>query len=186
MTKDITLFSNGLVKSTFDSSQPELATEFETKIQEGWNKEEICSRTQKAIKHASKFIPTFSSAIASGPPLFGAQQIPGKNPSLRAANVSFPSLRYARVEIVKGSSALSASDAILQRISDEKLLNMNSNMLNLSREESFDTLLGIKLEEVVQKAENIARNRNWPLGLARVVGKRSNFTNRPINCEKRN
>merc|ERR1711872_823399 len=164
MTKDITLFSDGLAKSSINNSQPELGEKFETKIHQGWNEEETCSRTKKAINHAAKFIPTFSTAYVSGPPLFGAQQIPGKDPSLRAASVSFPAERYARVEIVKGSSALAASDGILQNLNDSSLLDLGSKMLNSPREESFRTLLSIDLEEVVERAEDFARHRNWPVG----------------------
>merc|ERR1712212_1076911 len=148
------------------------------KIHQGWNKEETCLRTKRAIDHAAKFIPTFSTAYVSGPPLFGAQQIPGKDPSLRAASVKFPSERYARVEIVKGSSALSASDGILQNLKDSRLLDLGSKMLNVPREESFRTLLSIELEEVVERAEDFARHRNWPLGLARPVGNMSDISRR--------
>jgi len=176
MTKDITLFSDGLAKSSINNSQPELGEKFETKIHQGWNEEETCSRTKKAINHAAKFIPTFSTAYVSGPPLFGAQQIPGKDPSLRAASVSFPAERYARVEIVKGSSALAASDGILQNLNDTRLLDLGSKMLNSPREESFRTLLSIDLEEVVERAEDFARHRNWPLGLARPVGNISDIS----------
>merc|ERR1719166_372566 len=170
MTEDITLFSGGLAKTSAESSQPELGEKFETKLEHGWSQVETCSRTKRAIEHAAKFFPTFSSASVAGPPLFGAQQIPGKDPSLRAASVSFPAERYARVEIVKGSSALAASDGILQNLKDSRLLDLGSKMLNSPREESFRTLLSIELEEVVERAEDFARHRNWPLGLARPVG----------------
>ena len=65
--------------------------------------------TGKAIKHVSKYLSTFLTSTPSGPSLSGAQQIPGKDPSLRAATISFPSNRYARAEIVKVSSALAKS-----------------------------------------------------------------------------
>ena len=175
MTKDITLFPDGLAKSSFNCPQPKLCRTFEMKLECGWDYDETCLRTEKAIKHATKFIPSFSTAAVSGPPLFGAQQIPGTDPSLRAASVSFPTECYARVEIVKGSSALAAADAILLKLVDANFLNIGADILCLSREETFSTVLGLKINDVVEKAENIAICRNWPLGLARHVGKRNSM-----------
>jgi len=181
MTKDITLFPDGLAKSSFDSSQPTLSEKFNIKLESGWDPVETCSRTKKAIEHATKFIPAFSTASVSGPPLFGAQQIPGKDPSLRAASVSFPTERYARVEIVKGSSTLGAADTILQKLVEAKILNLGPDKLNLSREKAFSTVLGLKMKDVVEKAENIAICRKWPLGLARLVGNPNSMSKGKVN-----
>ena len=119
----------------------------------------------------------------AGPPLFGAQQIPGKDPSLRAASVGFPTERYARVEIVKGSSALGAADAIVHKMVDTGFLDIGRETLSVPREESFRTILSIELDEVVKKAEEIAQNRNWPLGLARPVGDISSTSRECLDLE---
>ena len=60
----------------------------------------------------AQFIPSFASATIGGKPLFGAQQVPGTDITLRAASVSFAGDNYARMEIVKASSALEAARQI--------------------------------------------------------------------------
>jgi len=42
------------------------------------------NRTKNAINNVSQFIPSFNSAHITKKPLYGAQQIPGINPDLRA------------------------------------------------------------------------------------------------------
>ena len=59
-------------------------------------------RTYNAIKHVEQFIPTFTQATVGSKPLFGAQQIPGYDPTLRVAEVSFPLPEYA----LRGVSAV--------------------------------------------------------------------------------
>ncbi len=51
-------------------------------------------------------------------PLYGAQQIPGRDDTLRAADFSVEGRRYARCEIVKASSVLSMADAITKQLED--------------------------------------------------------------------
>jgi len=171
MTKDITLFSYGLVRSTNECSQPQLSIDLRTKLEKGWDNNEVQLRTSRAINHVAQFIPSFATACVSGPPLFGAQQIPGDDPVLRTASVSFPAPRYARVEIIKGSSAPSASDAILRRCVAHNLLHFDSNVLELAPEKAFSRVASLTLQDVVKKAEEIAQDRNLPLGLARPVDK---------------
>ncbi|MBD1388315.1 FAD-dependent oxidoreductase [Neiella sp. HB171785] len=113
MTKSITLFEDGLVAACAESAQPKLAQPFLHKIEKHWPAQEVQSRTQAAIAHVAQYIPPFANAKVGTKPLFGAQQIPGSDPGLRAADVSFCCDGYARAEIVKASSALAASDAIL-------------------------------------------------------------------------
>jgi len=97
MTQDITLFKDGLVSSEEGSSQPRLPLPYVKKIQQGWKKEILISRTQGAIEHMSQFVPAFSDAQAAG------------KASLRAADVSFSANNYACIEIVKASSTLQAA-----------------------------------------------------------------------------
>ena len=113
MTQDITLFEQGLVSSSANSAQPQLPAKFIEKIDKQWPAQLVNHRTLGSIGHIAQYIPSFSSATVAAKPLFGAQQIPGQDPDLRAADVSFDSKHYARAEIVKASSALEAADAIL-------------------------------------------------------------------------
>ncbi|MEE8589677.1 MAG: FAD-dependent oxidoreductase, partial [Sulfurimonadaceae bacterium] len=89
MTKDITLFEEGLVKSSQHSAQPQLKTKFLDKIEKEWNPKDVKTRSQLAIKHLAHYIPSFDSAKVVSKPLYGAQQIPGLDADLRAADVSF-------------------------------------------------------------------------------------------------
>ncbi|QFI38972.1 FAD-dependent oxidoreductase [Moritella marina ATCC 15381] len=160
MTEEITLFKNGLAKTTADSAQPKLDKSFINKLVEGWDQQESDSRTQKAITHISHFIPSFNDAIIAGRPLFGAQQIPGKDVSLRAYDVSFEGQQYARAEIVKASSALTVADQIIHKLFDysyDQLSDMSKpNFVDLA-ENDINTL-----------ACNIAKDRDYPTSLAKI------------------
>jgi hypothetical protein len=112
MTKKATLYEDGLVKG----ENPILNKHFLDKIFKGWEIEEVKQRTKEAIKHISEFIPSFKNAKILPTPLFGAQQIPGENPELRAAEVSFEGDRYARCEIVKASSVISMAREIAKKL----------------------------------------------------------------------
>ncbi|MCG6451140.1 FAD-dependent oxidoreductase, partial [Vibrio parahaemolyticus] len=113
MTQGITLFDDGLVASNGMSSQPELPEYLTHKITQGWQADATRERTQRAIEHMSQFVPAFARAEVGGKPLFGAQQIPGDDATLRAADVTFEAHHYARIEVVKGSSALEAARKIV-------------------------------------------------------------------------
>lgn len=160
MTEDITLFKDGLARSDKGKAQPKLPEYLIAKIQHGWNQEQIKLRTELAIKHMSRFIPTFKSAEIAGLPLFGAQQIPGSEVSLRAADVSFYGNNYARMEIVKGSSAIEAANKIVHVLGGiysgaTKELQPNAKLSG---------------ETVEQKAILLAKERGYPAGLAKVTG----------------
>ena len=160
MTEEITLFKNGLAKTTDDSAQPKLDKSFINKLVQGWDEQEADNRTQKAIDHIAHFIPSFNNAAIAGRPLFGAQQIPGKDVSLRAYDVSFEGQQYARAEIVKASSALTVADQIIHKLFDysyEQLSDVsNPSNITLS-EDDIDTL-----------ACKIAQDRNYPTSLAKI------------------
>lgn len=116
MTNDITLFDEGLVGSTPQSAQPQLSPRFLEMIDRQWEWSCVEKRSRRAIEHMARYIPAFKSAEVASKPLFGAQQIPGEDPTLRAADVSFVGDRYARCEVVKASSVLSMTDAIVARL----------------------------------------------------------------------
>ncbi|WP_341662676.1 FAD-dependent oxidoreductase [Vibrio sp.] len=163
MTKDITLFNDGLVSSDSMSSHPRLPQRLTRKIQLGWDKSVASERTYRAIEHMAKFIPSYKTAHECSAPLFGAQQIPGTDQTLRAADVSFEGQNYARVEVVKGSSALEAA----MRIAD----NWNLfDYADMSIESLHPVSMSLTASEVELKAEELAKLRNYPVELALVYG----------------
>lgn len=165
MTKDITLFEDGLVNNNTESAQPNLPKELSDKIINQWPEEIAIHRTQRSIDFMTNFIPSFDDALVGGKPLFGAQQIPGKDPDLRATDVDFPVKNYARSEIVKASSAIDAAALIYQNICaafelETKVTNASTNiMLTLSE------------HDIASTAQKLAIERDYPVSLAdRVIG----------------
>lgn len=117
MSKFITLFKDGLVASTTDSAQPELPKRYMHYIDKGWDKAPLQARSQQSIEYVAEFVPTFHSARTVGNALYGGQQIPGKDDTLRVADVSlYANLHYARAENVKASSTLLAADEIVNQL----------------------------------------------------------------------
>lgn len=160
MTEDITLFEDGLAKSRKESAQPALHQSFINKIEKGWSEEESHQRTSLAIKHLSKFVPAFENAKIASQPLFGAQQIPGSDASLRAAEVSFDGEHYARCEIVKASSILDMADAITQKLIG---LAYIESAAYKSRKFSSNNFTHA---EITKYAQKICVERNYPISLA--------------------
>ncbi len=161
MTEDITLFKDGLVKSELLSAQPKLDEKYVNKIYKGWSKSEVAKRSSLAIKHLSQFIPSFKDATVTSKPLFGAQQIPGKDASLRAADVSFEGDRYARCEIVKASSVLGMADAIT-----EKLIGLGFVDSALYGSRGFDNIKNFTEENITKLAQDLCIQRDYPKSLA--------------------
>ncbi|MCW8329976.1 NAD(P)-binding protein [Photobacterium sp. SDRW27] len=169
MTEDITLFRKGLVSSSAQSAQPQLGSQFIRKLKEGWQNSDIETRTDRAIQHMAQFIPAYRSATVGGKPLFGAQQIPGDDPSLRAADISFAGSRYARTEIVKASSALSAANRLVQQFKNEGLLAGFDDDLAMALEQRFPVTSGLNQKDVITEAEKLASERSYPPALAQLV-----------------
>jgi len=161
MTEDITLFKDGLVKSQNSSAQPRLNEKYVNKIYKGWSRADIDKRSSLAIEHLSQYIPSFQNATIASKPLFGAQQIPGKDASLRAANVSFEDERYARCEIVKASSVLSMADAIT-----EKLVGLGIVDASLYGSRNFYDVKSFTEENITAFAKTLCFNRDYPKSLA--------------------
>jgi len=157
MTNEITLYKDGLVASTALSCQPQLKPNFIEKIEKSWRKEEVEQRTKSAIQHLSKFIPSFSQARVGSKPLFGAQQIPGDDPSLRVAEVSFPTEKYARCEIVKVSSVIDMIDSIVGELIKLGYVDKRCN---------FEPMIDEKEADITKVAELICREREYPEMLA--------------------
>lgn len=160
MTEGITLFKEGLVSSCARSSQPALSADFESKLTEGWRRAEADRRTGNAIRHIARLVPAFASATVGGAPMCGAQQIPGQDPSLRVADVSFEGDRYARTEIVKWSSCLTVAEKIYNRL--PLVDGAGAYCYKYSK-----VIEGISETTVLAAAEQIALERGYPLSLAR-------------------
>ena len=161
MTEDITLFKDGLVKSEHLSAQPKLDEKYVNKIYKGWNKSDIDKRSSLAIEHLAQFIPSFKDATIASKPLFGAQQIPGEDASLRAADVSFEGDRYARCEIVKASSVLGMADAIT-----EKLIGLGFVDSSLYGSRGFTNIKNFREENITDLAQDLCLQRDYPKSLA--------------------
>ena len=161
MTKDITLYEDGLVANTALSCQPQLGQNFIEKIEKSWTKEETAQRTNSAIKHLSQFIPAFSNASVGSKPLFGAQQIPGDDPTLRVAEVSFPAQRYARCEIVKVSSVMDMIDAIIKEFI--QLTYLDSSVQGKRAAKYLKSLTEANISDY---AQTLCKERDYPLCLA--------------------
>ena len=158
MTQDITLFKQGLVTSNSNSAQPILPKKYLNKISQQWPKEIIEQRTERSITFMAQFIPAFNEATLGGDPLFGAQQIPGLDPTLRAADVSFGKNNYARCEIVKASSALCAASLIIEKLNQLHLFSPPAAMLS--------PLRALNEHQVTTLAEQLAQERGYPITLA--------------------
>ncbi|MFQ3313870.1 MAG: hypothetical protein ACI8SC_003091 [Colwellia sp.] len=166
MTQDITLFEQGLVASSLHSAQPQLASRFIEKIDKQWPEQLVNNRTLGSIEHIAQFIPAFTQAEVAAKPLFGAQQIPGEDADLRAADVSFHGRHYARAEIVKGSSALAAADAILANLVDCGLI-AETELGEYLTQHYFPVSQQCSESEVTERAIVLAKQRDYPIALAK-------------------
>ena len=159
MTSDITLFKDGLVEAAENEAQPHFTAEFDERLKRNWNTPEVTERSAAAIAHAARLVPEFSQAQPIGKALWGAQQIPGHEASLRAADVSFNGKRYARMEIVKASSAYAASQKIAQHCIDQGWLNPVELPLDQITHQAT-------ADKVLLHAQQIAKQRGYPADIA--------------------
>ncbi len=167
MTPEITLFKNGLIPTSKHSSQPELGDTFISKLDNRWEAEEISDRTQKSIQHIAQYIPDFITAELGGIPLFGAQQIPGEDPELRTANVTFSIPNYACCEIVKASSTLTAANAILEKLIEEK------HIKNTDYPKKHNPITqSIREINIHTTAETLCTQRNYPIAMASRINQK--------------
>lgn len=163
MTKDITLFENGLIPSKENNTQPTFTETINQKLNRGWEKEEVKSRTENAIEFVSNFVPSFKTATIGGPPLYGAQQIPGNDPDLRVGEVSFPTTFYARSEIIKASSALVVANQIIDNIQE-------TGTIPQAQKKPKNLLLDkISKHQIDELAATLATQRGYPKALSRLV-----------------
>ena len=117
----------------------------------------------------ANFIPKFKDGKITSKPLYGAQQIPGNDSSLRASDVSFVGDKYARCEIVKASSVLSMADDILNQL--RRFGYIENDVKSIREFKSMDCL---REHEVGIYAESLCQKRGYPISLAHRNTKESN------------
>ena len=169
MSKFITLFDDGLVASTKDSSQPKLPAQYVHYIEDGWDKAPLQARSQQSIDYVAEFVPTFNSARTVGNALYGGQQIPGEDDTLRVADVSlYPNLHYARAENVKASSTLIAADEIVEQLIELDLLesDLPANQQRYAHEWQY--LEHNDSSTIDSAARILAEERGFPAQMANV------------------
>lgn len=169
MSKFITLFDDGLVASSKNSAQPTLPEKYVHYIEDGWDKAPLQARSQQSIEYVAEFVPTFNSARTVGNALYGGQQIPGEDDTLRVADVSlYPNIRYARAENVKASSTLIAADQIVGQLIELGLLDsdMPANRSRYAHEWAY--LVHNDSATVDAVARALAEERGFPTRMADV------------------
>ncbi len=163
MTQDITLCGECLAKSDSVSSYPKLSSELIKRVEFGWQSDAYKVRTKRAINYLAQFFPEFAKAKVGGKPLYGVQQIPGSDPSLRVAEVAFPAKNYARCEIVKVSSVVDMVKAIVENMQESGLLEFKS-------EDHFEiqALKALPKDTLAQRAALIAKRLGYPQEMSKV------------------
>ena len=169
MSKAITLFDDGLVASTKESAQPTLPLQYVHYIEDGWEKAPLQARSQQSIEYVAEFIPTFTSARTVGNALYGGQQIPGKDDTLRVADVSlYGHLHYARAENVKASSTLLAADEIVNQLVNIGILADNLRADKDRYTHDWAYLVHNDSVTIHELAQELAQQRGFPLAMAGV------------------
>ena len=169
MSKFITLFEDGLVASSADSAQPMLPSQYLHYIKDGWDSAPLQSRSQQAIEYVGEFVPTFNSARTVGNALYGAQQIPGEDDTLRVADVClYTDKHYARAENVKASSTLLAADEIVGELQGLGLLanDVPANQDRYAHE--WEYLVHTDEGIIDAVAHTLACERGFPTAMAKV------------------
>ena len=92
------------------------------------------------------------------------QQIPGDDLNLRVGDVSFPYRSYARSEIVKASSALTAANQIILKIQEEEIIP--STLIKSNRNSFLDS---ISKNEIDKLASELAFQRGYPEAMAQLL-----------------
>ncbi len=168
MSKFITLFNDGLVASSEDSAQPPLPKKYVDYIDKGWDKSALQSRAQQAIEYVAEFVPTFNSARTTQNALFGAQQIPGVDDTLRVADVNlYPNLHYARAENVKASSTLIAADEIVGQLTALNMVD-ETPYQHCRQQHEWQYLAYFDGSHIDAVARDLAIDRGFPAAMARV------------------
>jgi len=102
----------------------------------------------------SQYIPKFSTSEVTYVPLFGAQQIPGRDANLRAVEISFED-NYARCEVVKASTVTSMADSIAKELNRKFRIPYKKQI-------EIDEIKRLDDEFITQKSKEIASKRGYP------------------------
>ena len=161
MTENITLFNDGLTKATPESSQPPINPQYLSYIENGWEPNALKQRTQNAIDYVSEFVPSFRTAQAGDNALYGGQQVPSDDITVRVADLQvFAQLRYAVAENVKANSTLDVADKVMDALVDANLIEKSA-----CKRPNWHK---IDVNEVNIVARDIAKARQYPLSMAKV------------------
>lgn len=161
MTEQVTLFKDGLTKTSDDSSQPPINPQYLSYIEHGWDLATLTDRTQQAIDYVSEFIPSFQTAQTINNALFGAQQVPSDDITTRVADLEvFEALRYAVAENVKANSTLDVADKVMDALVATNLIDQSACQR--------PTWHKLDVEQVDTLAHDIAAARHYPLAMAKV------------------
>ena len=161
MTENITLFNDGLTKATPESSQPPINPQYLSYIENGWEPNALKQRTQNAIDYVSEFVPSFRTAQAGDNALYGGQQVPSDDITVRVADLQvFAKLRYAVAENVKANSTLDVADKVMDALVDANLIEKSAR--------KRPNWHKIDVNEVNIIARDIAKARQYPLSMAKV------------------
>ena len=169
MTNSITLFNDGLTDTTDQSAQPQLPAKYLNYINKGWDQQVLQSRSQKAIDYVAEFVPAFKSANTQNNALFGGQQIPGEDDTLRVADVSLYShISYARAENVKASSTLIAADEIVAELTKLGLISDDTCINQHRIHHQWTYLAKHNHDDITKVAQLLAKERGFPIDMATV------------------
>lgn len=169
MTNSITLFNDGLADTAEQTAQPQLPAKYLNYINNGWDQQVLKARGQKAIDYVAEFVPAFKNANTQNNALFGGQQIPGEDDTLRVADVSLYShISYARAENVKASSTLIAADEIVAEFVKLGLICTEHDSNNHRKHHQWAYLKNSRNEDISKIAQVLAKERGFPTDMANV------------------
>lgn len=161
MTEKVTLFKDGLTKSSDNSSQPPINPQYLSYIDNGWDPGALKQRTQNAIDHVSEFIPSFKTAHGYDNALYGGQQVPSDDITMRVADLQvFEQLRYAVAENVKANSTLDVADKVLDALVNAQLIDKAACHRPVWHQ--------LDVNQVDDLASDIATARRYPSAMAKV------------------
>ena len=106
-------------------------------------------------------MPSFRTAQAGDNALYGGQQVPSDDITVRVADLQvFANLRYAVAENVKANSTLDVADKVMDALVDANLIEKSA-----CKRPNWHK---IDVNEVNIVARDIAKARQYPLSMAKV------------------
>ena len=155
MTLESTLFEEGI--RAFSEFEPiSLPSEIERLVNKGFFECEVQKRTQSAVEHIQRFIPSFTPEMKLYKPLYGIQKISQGDVSKRTGGAKFYG-SYVSVELVKYSSVISISREIVKAFTGREL-QINEGSILTQR-------------ECEMQGVTIAKRRGYPMEIAQFYPK---------------